>query len=107
LFSCAFVCEPVPGLMPWALPSEIGSFLTKSERDGLSLNSMKSARRTPKSVLDRALERYRRERFLRAANADFAALKQDAKSWTQELRERELWEQTLEDGTVSWGHMGS
>lgn len=50
------------------------------------------------SVLDQALERYRRERFLRAANADFAALKQDAKSWKQELRERELWEQTLEDG---------
>jgi len=35
------------------------------------------------SVLDRALERYRRERFLRAAYADFTALKQDAKSWQQ------------------------
>lgn len=51
------------------------------------------------SVLDRALERYRRERFLRAANADFTALKQDAKSWKQELRERELWEQTSSDGS--------
>jgi hypothetical protein len=30
------------------------------------------------AVLDRALERYRRERFLRAANADFAALRNDA-----------------------------
>jgi hypothetical protein len=54
--------------------------------------------RSMQSILDRALERYRRERFLRAANADFAALKQDAKSWKQELRDREQWEQTLADG---------
>jgi hypothetical protein len=50
------------------------------------------------SVLDRAIERYRRDRFLRAANADFAALKQDRKAWKQELGERELWEQTASDG---------
>jgi hypothetical protein len=50
------------------------------------------------SVLDHVLEWYRRERFLHAANADFAALKQDGKSWKQELRDRELWEQTLADG---------
>jgi predicted transcriptional regulator len=54
--------------------------------------------RSMQSVLDRALEQYRGEKFLRAANADFAALKQDAKSWKQELRDRELWEQTLADG---------
>ena len=50
------------------------------------------------SVLDRALEQDRRQRFLRAANADFSALRQDAKSWKQELREREQWEETLADG---------
>ena len=50
------------------------------------------------SVLDRAIERYRREKFLRAANADFEALKRDPKAWREELRERELWEQTLADG---------
>ena len=55
--------------------------------------------RSMQSVLDRALERYRRERFLRAANADFAALKGDAKAWKQELGEREWWEQTVADGT--------
>lgn len=52
------------------------------------------------SVLDRALERYRRERFLRAANSDFEALRSDPKAWNEELRERELWEQTLADGLV-------
>jgi hypothetical protein len=50
------------------------------------------------AVLDKALERYRRESFLRAANADFEALKNDPQAWKKELRERELWEQTLADG---------
>jgi hypothetical protein len=50
------------------------------------------------SVLDKAIERYRRERFLRAANADFAALKSNAKRWKRELREKELWEHTAADG---------
>jgi hypothetical protein len=54
--------------------------------------------RSMQSVLDRALEQYRRERFLRAANADFAALKRDSKAWNQELRDRELWDQTDADG---------
>jgi hypothetical protein len=42
------------------------------------------------AVLDRAIERYRRERFLRAANSDFEALKGDPKAWKEELRERAL-----------------
>ena len=50
------------------------------------------------SVLDRALEGYRREKFLRAANADFEALRNDPGAWKEELRERDLWEQTLADG---------
>ena len=82
---------------------------------------MKSARRTPnvrisprahqllrqlakdadesmQSILDKAIERYRRQEFLRAANRDYAALKRNPKRWKEELRERELWEQTLADG---------
>jgi len=50
------------------------------------------------SVLDRAVELYRRESFVRAANADFAAWKKDRKAWEQELRERGRWERTLADG---------
>jgi predicted transcriptional regulator len=50
------------------------------------------------SILDQALERYRREKFLRAANADFEALRSNPKAWKEELQERELWEQTLADG---------
>ena len=50
------------------------------------------------AVLDKAIERYRRERFLRAANDEYRALKQDSKAWKQELQDRELWDQTLPDG---------
>jgi hypothetical protein len=50
------------------------------------------------AVLDRAIERYHRESFLRAANSDFQALKGDSRAWKQEVQERQLWEQTLADG---------
>ncbi|MGH9469661.1 MAG: toxin-antitoxin system protein [Terriglobia bacterium] len=50
------------------------------------------------AILDKAIERYRRDKFVRGANAEFAALKSDAKAWREELKERDLWEQTLADG---------
>ena len=49
------------------------------------------------AILDKAIERYRRERFLRSANADYRALRQDPE-WTQELQERAVWDQTAGDG---------
>jgi hypothetical protein len=58
-------------------------------------------RESMQSVLDRAIERYRREKFLRGANADFAALKSDPKAWKQEQRDRDLWETTVADGISS------
>jgi hypothetical protein len=56
------------------------------------------ANESMQAILDKAIERYRRESFLRAANRDFAALKSNPKAWKEELREREVWEQTLADG---------
>ena len=53
------------------------------------------------TILDRAIERYRRDKFVRDANADFAALKRDKKTWKEELKERERWEHTLSDGLDS------
>jgi hypothetical protein len=58
----------------------------------------KEEQQSMQAVLDGALERYRRERFLRAANADFEALRRDSRAWKKELQEREIWEQTLADG---------
>jgi hypothetical protein len=50
--------------------------------------------------LEKAMERYRRQRFLEAANASYAALKVNRKKWKQEIAERELWDRTNADGTV-------
>ncbi len=50
------------------------------------------------AVLDRAIERYRREQFLRAANAEYQALRGDSKAWADGIEERALWEQTDADG---------
>jgi len=49
-------------------------------------------------VLEKALERYRRERKMRIFNEGYAKLQQDPKAWQDELRERELWDNTLLDG---------
>jgi hypothetical protein len=50
------------------------------------------------AVLDQAVERYRRARFLRGANADFTALRKDSTGRKEEQAERGLWDQTLADG---------
>ncbi|MFN2453125.1 MAG: CopG family transcriptional regulator [Pyrinomonadaceae bacterium] len=50
------------------------------------------------SVIDEAIEDLRRRKMLEATNEAFAALKADKKAWKDELKERELWENTLADG---------
>lgn len=49
-------------------------------------------------VLRAAVEEYRRRRFLASANAAFAALKADPRSWQAEQEERRAWDATLSDG---------
>ena len=49
------------------------------------------------TVLDRAVEAYRRQSFLEALNTDFAALRTQSDEWAEEREERKLWEQTLAD----------
>ena len=49
------------------------------------------------TVLNQALEHYRRQRFLEDTNKAFAALRSDPEAWQQEQQEREVWEQTLAD----------
>jgi len=50
------------------------------------------------AVLDEAIERYQRDKFLDEVNASFAALGSDAKAWKEEQAERKLWDNTLSDG---------
>ncbi len=53
------------------------------------------------SLLDKAIEAYRRERFLDQANEAFAALRRDPKKWKAELEERNAWDATLTDDMES------
>lgn len=50
------------------------------------------------SVLDSAIEEYRRHRFLQKANKAYSVLKENSKSWKEEKEERKQWETTLSDG---------
>jgi hypothetical protein len=49
-------------------------------------------------VLSKAIEAYRRQRFLDALNADFAALRADPDAWAEEQQDRAAWDATLADG---------
>ena len=40
----------------------------------------------------------RRERFLRAVNAGYATLREDAAAWAGVVEERAVWDRTLLDG---------
>lgn len=48
-------------------------------------------------ILEKAIERYRRELILQKTNQAFAALHEDKDSWNEELLERDAWDQTLDD----------
>jgi len=49
-------------------------------------------------ILDKAIQDYRRKRFLEGLNADFEALKKDSGAWAEEQQERAAWDATLADG---------
>ncbi|MBI5584137.1 MAG: toxin-antitoxin system protein [Deltaproteobacteria bacterium] len=50
------------------------------------------------TVLDAAIEEYRRHRFLQEANKAYSVLKENPKNWKVELEERKQWEAALSDG---------
>lgn len=50
------------------------------------------------TVLKQAVDSYRREKFLEAANRAFAALRSDPQAWEEEQQERKVWDQTIADG---------
>jgi hypothetical protein len=49
-------------------------------------------------ILDKAIQEYRRNRFLEGLNADFAALRANPDAWAGEQEERAAWDVTLADG---------
>lgn len=50
------------------------------------------------TVLDKALESYRRVVFFKQVHQAYAALRSDPEAWQSELDERRVWEATLGDG---------
>jgi hypothetical protein len=49
------------------------------------------------AVCEKAIEGYRRQKFLEEVNASYAALKANRKKWEEEIAERELWNRTNAD----------
>ena len=63
------------------------------------LHEISRADRLPmREILARAIEEYRRIRFLKEANAAYAGLRRNVRQWKQEAEERSLWDATLGDG---------
>lgn len=54
--------------------------------------------RSMASILDDAVERYRREYFLHSLNAAYARLRQQPEAWAEYMREIEEWDVTLAGG---------
>ncbi len=55
-------------------------------------------RKTLQSILDDAIEDYRRHRFLQEANKAYSVLRKNPKSWEAELEERKQWDAAFPDG---------
>jgi predicted DNA-binding protein len=47
------------------------------------------------TVLDEAIEQYRRDRFFQELNDGYARLQANPQAWQEELDERGLWDSTL------------
>ncbi|WP_174256031.1 CopG family transcriptional regulator [Caldicellulosiruptor acetigenus] len=49
-------------------------------------------------IIQEALAEYKRKVILSATAEAFAALKENSELWQEEIEERQLWENTLQDG---------
>jgi hypothetical protein len=52
------------------------------------------------TIIDRAVENYRRYIFLVQADRAFATLKQNEELWQEEIAERQAWDVTIADGVT-------
>jgi len=56
-----------------------------------------SSGKSIQAVLEQAIEQYRRQQFLEAANQAYIALRNNPEAWQEKLEERSLWDITLVD----------
>jgi predicted transcriptional regulator len=62
------------------------------------------------SVLEKAVEQYRRRRLFEDLDAAYAKLREDSEAWRSIADERKAWDATLGDGLdrgESWGEDGA
>ena len=71
--------------------------VTKSTREVLRELAAKTGE-PMQTILERAIEEYRRRRFLEETNAAYAALQQDKAEWERFQQEQAEWDVTLPDG---------
>jgi len=57
----------------------------------------KEAGKPMQTILEEAIEQYRRSKFLDDVNAAYAALRKNPKAWKEEQAERAAWDGTLSD----------
>ena len=62
------------------------------------LELAKESGESPIAILERAIEEYRRKRFMEVANEQYAALRADPEAWAEYQKELALWDCTLMDG---------
>jgi hypothetical protein len=62
--------------------------------------SQETGRSIPE-ILDKAVEEYRRKVFFEGVDRDYKTLKADPEAWSQEVQERQLFDNTLMDGLDS------
>jgi predicted transcriptional regulator len=70
--------------------------VSKGTRDTLRDLAVKSGE-SMQTIIDRAIEEYRRQSFIEQANKAYLALRENPEAWETELKERREWEATLAD----------
>ncbi len=70
--------------------------ISKGTRETLRDLAVKSGE-SMQTIIDRAIEEYRRQSFIGQANKAYLALRENPEAWEAELKERREWEATLAD----------
>lgn len=71
--------------------------INEESKESLRLLAKQTGKSMP-SVLDKAIEAYRRKRFLKSVNEAYALLRKDPKARTSLQDEQVHWDTTLMDG---------
>lgn len=71
--------------------------ISRETRDTLR-NLAASSGESMQTIIDRAIEGYRRQSFMERTNKAYSALRENTEAWGAECQERREWEATLADG---------